>query len=87
MIGERTAEDVKISIGSTFKDDQEQNMQIRGFHKASPFMVSEVISILWTILEELSVDMPIGIQLSADIYPPFFHILFMPENILLILWV
>ena len=29
-IGERTAEDVKISIGSTFKDDQEQNMQIRG---------------------------------------------------------
>lgn len=30
MIGERTAEDVKISIGSTFKDDQETNMQIRG---------------------------------------------------------
>ena len=29
-IGERTAEDVKISIGSTFKDDQEHNMQIRG---------------------------------------------------------
>ena len=29
-IGERTAEDVKISIGSTFKYDQEQNMQIRG---------------------------------------------------------
>ena len=29
-IGERTAEDVKISIGSTFKDDQEQNKQIRG---------------------------------------------------------
>ena len=29
-IGERTAEDVKISIGSTFKDDKEQNMQIRG---------------------------------------------------------
>ena len=29
-IGERTAEDVKISIGSTVKDDQEQNMQIRG---------------------------------------------------------
>ncbi len=30
MIGERTAEDVKINIGSTFKDDQETNMQIRG---------------------------------------------------------
>ncbi|MEF9990796.1 MAG: rod shape-determining protein [Romboutsia sp.] len=30
MIGERTAEDVKINIGSTFKDDQEVNMQIRG---------------------------------------------------------
>ncbi|MGL5346075.1 MAG: rod shape-determining protein [Peptostreptococcaceae bacterium] len=30
MIGERTAEDVKINIGSTFKDDQESNMQIRG---------------------------------------------------------
>nr|WP_081712256.1 rod shape-determining protein [[Clostridium] dakarense] len=29
-IGERTAEDVKINIGSTFKDDQETNMQIRG---------------------------------------------------------
>ena len=29
-IGERTAEDVKISIGSTFKGDQETNMQIRG---------------------------------------------------------
>jgi len=29
-IGERTAEDVKITIGSTFKDDQEHNMQIRG---------------------------------------------------------
>nr|WP_296649254.1 rod shape-determining protein [Romboutsia sp. 13368] len=29
-IGERTAEDVKISIGSAFKDDQEHNMQIRG---------------------------------------------------------
>lgn len=29
-IGERTAEDVKISIGSTFKDDQDVNMQIRG---------------------------------------------------------
>ena len=29
-IGERTAEDVKITIGSTFKDDQENNMQIRG---------------------------------------------------------
>ena len=29
-IGERTAEDVKISIGSTFKDDQEHNIQIRG---------------------------------------------------------
>ena len=30
MIGERTAEDIKISIGSTFKEDQESNMQIRG---------------------------------------------------------
>jgi rod shape-determining protein MreB len=30
MIGERTAENVKISIGSTFKDDQDVNMQIRG---------------------------------------------------------
>lgn len=30
MIGERTAENVKISIGSTFKDDEEINMQIRG---------------------------------------------------------
>ena len=30
LIGERTAEDVKITIGSTFKDDQENNMQIRG---------------------------------------------------------
>lgn len=29
-IGERTAEDVKISIGSTFKEDKEQNKQIRG---------------------------------------------------------
>ena len=29
-IGERTAEDVKISIGSTFKDDTEENKQIRG---------------------------------------------------------
>lgn len=30
MIGERTAENVKINIGSTFKDDEEINMQIRG---------------------------------------------------------
>ena len=30
MIGERTAEDIKISIGSTFKEDQESDMQIRG---------------------------------------------------------
>ena len=30
MIGERTAEDIKISIGSTYKEDQESNMQIRG---------------------------------------------------------
>nr|WP_200787874.1 rod shape-determining protein [Asaccharospora irregularis] len=30
MIGERTAENVKISIGSTFKEDQETNMEIRG---------------------------------------------------------
>ncbi len=30
MIGERTAENVKINIGSTFKDDEEVNMQIRG---------------------------------------------------------
>ncbi|MGL4911373.1 MAG: rod shape-determining protein [Romboutsia sp.] len=30
LIGERTAEDVKISIGSTFKEDQETVMQIRG---------------------------------------------------------
>ncbi len=29
-IGERTAEDVKISIGSTFEDDQEHIKQIRG---------------------------------------------------------
>ena len=29
-IGERTAEDVKISIGSTYKEDQETDMQIRG---------------------------------------------------------
>ena len=29
-IGERTAEDVKISIGSAFKDEQEHTMQIRG---------------------------------------------------------
>ena len=27
MIGERTAEDIKISIGSTFKEDQESNIQ------------------------------------------------------------
>jgi len=30
MIGERTAENVKITIGSTYKEDQETNMQIRG---------------------------------------------------------
>ena len=30
MIGERTAEDIKIRIGSAFKDDQEETMQIRG---------------------------------------------------------
>ena len=30
MIGERTAENVKINIGSTFKDYEEINMQIRG---------------------------------------------------------
>ena len=30
MIGERTAEDVKISIGSTFKEGEEVEMEIRG---------------------------------------------------------
>ena len=30
MIGERTAEDIKISIGSTYKEDQESTMAIRG---------------------------------------------------------
>ena len=30
MIGERTAENIKINIGSTFKDDQEKEMEIRG---------------------------------------------------------
>jgi rod shape-determining protein MreB len=30
MIGERTAEDIKISIGSTYKDDEELKMEIRG---------------------------------------------------------
>ena len=30
MIGERTAENIKINIGSTYKDDQEKEMEIRG---------------------------------------------------------
>ena len=30
MIGERTAENIKINIGSTFKDDKEKEMEIRG---------------------------------------------------------
>ena len=44
MIGERTAEDVKIQIGSTFKDDQEETMQIRGRDLISGLPKTESIS-------------------------------------------
>lgn len=44
MIGERTAEDVKIQIGSTFKDDSEETMQIRGRNLISGLPKTEHIS-------------------------------------------
>lgn len=44
MIGERTAEDVKIQIGSTFKDDSEETMQIRGRDLISGLPKTEHIS-------------------------------------------
>jgi rod shape-determining protein MreB len=43
-IGERTAEDVKISIGSAFKDEQEHTMQIRGRDLISGLPKTESIS-------------------------------------------
>ena len=72
MIGERTAEDVKIQIGSTFKDDEEKTMQIRGRDLVTGLPKTEQISSsqVREALKEPITSIVDGIKSTLEKTPP-----------------